>query len=146
MIRFILLVLSFSLAADEIPLCYQLMDREMFQSRVVGNTIIGLTRQSHSLYMLHFSTQGECELWKQNQNYLGKWWIEKDSEGRDVVRAFWPQYTSSEPASLFSPQNPRYGTATALRYYFHAQTGAVLIAGKTFQASVILAHGNLLKG
>ncbi|MCE5316446.1 MAG: hypothetical protein LLG04_03665 [Parachlamydia sp.] len=141
MLRFLLLVLSFSLAADEIPLCYQLMDQEMFQSRVVGNTIIGLTRQSNSLYMLHFSPQEECKLWKQNQIYSGKWWIEKDDQGRDVVRAFWPHYTSSEPASLFSPQNPRYGTATSLRYYLHAQTGAVLIAGKTFQASVILAPG-----
>lgn len=50
MLRFLLLVLSFSLAADEISICYQLMDQEMFQRRVVGNTIIGLTRQSRSLY------------------------------------------------------------------------------------------------
>lgn len=143
MFKFLLLSLCFSLSADEIPLVYQRMDREMFQNRVAGNTIIGITRQSRSLYMLYFAAQGECELWKQDQTYQGKWWIEQDSENRDVVRAFWPTYTSSEPSSLFSPQNPRYGNATALRYYLHAQTGAVLVAGKTFQTSVILAPGHV---
>lgn len=141
MIKLLFLVCSFCLFADEISLDYQLMDREVFENVVVGNTIIGTTRQSHSPYMLRFLSDGYCELWKQNQTFSGKWWIETDATGQNFIRAIWPQYTSSEPASLFSPQNSRYGTATLLRYYINRQTGAILVAGKKIVAPVILAPG-----
>lgn len=149
MFRLFLIFLSLNpfqciLAADEISLNYQLMDKAMFERLVVGNTIIGITRQSHSLYMLYFLPEGKCVLWKKNETFPGNWWIEKDT----IVRAFWPSYKSSEPASLFFPQNPSYGCATALRYYFNASTGAVIVAGKKFQTSVVLApgpHFDLLK-
>lgn len=58
---------------DEIPIHYQLIDRDSFQDIVVGNTIVGVTLQSHSLYMLHFLPDGYCELWKQNKIYAGSW-------------------------------------------------------------------------
>ena len=137
----LLLLLSIRLTADEISLEYQLMDKEMFEQIVVGNTVIGVTRQSHSLYMLHFQPEGSCELWKQDRLYSGEWWMEQDHEGRTIVRAFWPEYRSSEPASLFSPDNPSYGKPTALRYYFNRETTAILIAGKKFIAPVTLASG-----
>lgn len=127
--------------SDEIPVRYQLMNHEMFQKTVVGNTIVGITRQSHSLYMLYFLPDGSCELWKQNQIYFGSWWLEKDKCERDCVRAFWPQYTSSERESLFSIENPHYGKATTVRYYFDLQSGAIFLAGRKFQTSVILAPG-----
>jgi hypothetical protein len=142
MFRLLLLILSFNLlSADEISLNYQLMDREIFEHIVVGNTIIGITRQSHSLYMLYFLPEGSCLLWKKNETFAGNWWIEQRASGDSVVRAYWPTYHSSEPASLFFPQNPNYGKATALRYYFNAATGAVILAGKSFQTSVVLAPG-----
>lgn len=139
MLKFLLIILSFRLIAEEIPLDYQRMDREMFETTVVGNTVIGITRQSHSVYLLYFLPQGDCELWKQNQTYSGKWWIETDALGGDVVRAFWPDYTSSKVESLFSPKNPRYGTATSLRYYIHRETGALLLSSKkTFRPALLV--------
>jgi hypothetical protein len=141
MFRFLLLILSIRLIAEEIPLDYQLMDQEMFEDIIVGNTVIGITRQSHSVYLLYFLAQGDCTLWKQNQIYTGKWWIETDDLGRDCVRALWPDYVSSQPRSLFSPQNPRYGTATSLHYYIHRTTGALLLCTKKVQVPVLLAPG-----
>lgn len=144
MLRLFLLILSFNfnfLTADEISLNYQLMDRVMFERLVVGNTIIGVTRQSHSLYMLYFLPEGSCVLWKKNETFAGNWWTEQEASGDTIVRAFWPTYHSSEPASLFFPQNPNYGKATALHYYFNATTGGVIVAGKNFQTSVLLAPG-----
>ena len=135
------MVLFLTAFSNEISVNYHLMDQDEFQNVVVGNTVVGVTRQSHSLYMLYFLPNGYCELWKQNQIYLGNWWIEKDKLGRDCVRAFWPQYTSSEPDSLFSPKNPRYGTPTALKYYFDSQRRALLVAGNTLEASVIFVPG-----
>lgn len=134
-------LLSLPTFSDEIPIHYKLMNQDTFQKIVVGNTIVGTTRQSHSLYMLYFLSDGSCELWKQSQIYTGRWWIEKDSLGKDVVRAFWPEYNSSEPKSLFSPKNPRYGTATSLRYYFDLDTSSVFIANKMVKTSVILVPG-----
>lgn len=139
----LLFAISFNLFAQEISLDYKLMDQGMFENIVVGNTIIGITRQSHSPYMLYFLSEGYCELWKQNQIFMGEWWIETDETGHNFVRAFWPEYTSSEPASLFSPQNPRYGNATSLRYFINQETGAILVAGKKFLAPVILAPGHV---
>lgn len=135
------LVLSTQAFSNEIKVCYQLLDREAFQKTIVGNTIVGITRQSHSLYMLYFLPNGYCELWKQNKIYAGNWWIESDAQGRDLVRAFWPLYSSLEPQSLFSPENPHYGTATAIRYYYSPQNGAVFLAGKQRQASALLVSG-----
>lgn len=133
--------LSLFCSSDEISLRYQLMNKETFEKIVVGNTIIGITSQSQSLYMLYFLAQGECELWKKNQVYTGCWWIEKDRLNRDVVRAFWPSYHSSEPKSLFSPKNPRYGTATSVRYYFDPENKAVFLANNRVRTSVILVPG-----
>src|SRR5690349_4269318 len=104
-------------ALDEIPVNYQLMDRQAFENVVVGNTLVGTTHYSHSLYMIYFLPEGECHLWKQNQIYSGQWWIETNQEGNDYIRAFWPEYFSTNQKSLFSPENPRYGHATHVRYY-----------------------------
>ena len=98
-----------SLLAD-----YQRMSRGFFCEKIVSNTIVGVTRQSRSLYMLYFREDGSCELWKQNQIYLGHWWIDQDSLGEDVVHAFWPDYISGETKSLFSPKNPAFGKPTSL--------------------------------
>lgn len=127
--------------ADELSINYQLLDRAEFEKVVVGNTVVGITLHSHSLYMLYFLPEGICELWKQNNVYAGKWWIERDSQDRDFVRAFWPSYASSEPRSLFSPHNPNYGQATAIRYYRNTQNGSIFIAGTRFQASALLVPG-----
>lgn len=131
----------FSCFSKELSIDYEIMDQNTFQKVVVGNTILGTTRQSHSLYMLYFLPDGYCKLWKQNEIYDGNWWIEKDELNRDFVRAFWPEYTSSESKSLFSPDNPRYGTATSLRYYLNVENGAIFLAGKNFLSPVILARG-----
>lgn len=144
-LRFILIALclciSFYGYSDEIDVQYELMDRNAFQEIVVGNTIVGISLNSHSLYMLYFLPDGYCELWKQNQIYEGKWWIETDALGRDFVRAFWPTYISSKPQSLFSPENPRYGNATSVRYYRNPKSGTIMLAGKNFQASALLVPG-----
>ncbi len=146
MTYFKLLCLSFSCIftcfSEEFSIHYQIMDQDTFQKVVVGNTIAGTTRQSHSLYMLYFLPDGDCKLWKQDEIYEGSWWIEKDEFSRDFVRAFWPEYTSSEPKSLFSPENPRYGTATSLRYYLNVKNGAVFLEGKGFLSPVILVPGS----
>lgn len=91
--------------------------------------------------MLYFLPNGYCELWKQNQIYEGEWWIETDALGRDVVRAFWPKYISSNPQSLFSLENPNYGKATSIRYYRDPKNGFLMLAGKNFQTSVLLVPG-----
>ncbi len=129
------------LYADDLVVDYQRVTKETFHEKIVGNTIVGTTRQSRSLYMLYFLEDGSCELWKQNQIYSGRWWIDQDSKGEDVVHAFWPTYISQEPKSLFSPKNPSYGKPTSLRYYFDPESGGVLVAGKAFHASVLLVPG-----
>ena len=136
----ICLICSF-LCADDHRVDYQRMNKEMFREVIVGNTILGITRQSKSLYMLHFRADGSCALWKQNQIYCGHWWIDQDQKGGDVVHAFWPGYVSSEPKSLFSPKNPAFGKPTTLRYYYNQTSGGVFVAGKAFQAPVLLAPG-----
>ena len=140
MLRFLLLILSFHLVAEEIPLDYQRMDRGMFETTVVGNTVIGITRQSHSVYLLYFLPEGDCELWKQNQIYTGKWWIEIDALGRDVIRALWPTILHQKQGRFFL-QNPGYGTATSLRYYIHRETGALLLSSKKTFRPALLAPG-----
>lgn len=137
---FVFLTSSF-LWGDHLFLDYQRINQETFNEVIVGNTIVGITRQSKSLYMLYFLPEGSCELWKQNQIYSGRWWIDQDPKGEDVVHAFWPDYISLEPKSLFSLKNPSYGKPTSLRYYFDKSSGAILIRGKTFQTSVLLAPG-----
>ena len=129
------------LCADGLFEDYQRMNKEVFHEKIVGNTVVGITRQSRSLYMLYFLTDGSCELWKQNQIYAGRWWIDLDSRGEDIVHAFWPQYTSCEPKSLFSPKNPFYGKPTSLRYYFNPTTAEVCIAGRAFRTMVLLVPG-----
>lgn len=129
------------LCADDISVNYQRMNKEIFHEKVVGNTIVGITRQSRSLYMLYFQTDGSCELWKQNQIYSGRWWIDLDPKGESIIHAFWPNYTSKEQKSLFSPQNPSYGKPTSLRYYLSSTSGEVLIAGKAFQTTALLVPG-----
>lgn len=137
----IFLVFFSFLCADNVSMDYQRMNKATFHEKIVGNTVIGITRQSRSLYMLHFLADGSCKLWKQNQIYSGKWWIDQDSKGEDLVHAFWPSYTSQESKSLFCPTNPSYGKPTSLRYYFNPTNGELLIAGKTFQTSVLLLSG-----
>lgn len=129
------------LCSDHLIVDYQRMNKETFHEKIVGNTVVGITRQSRSLYMLYFLEDGSCELWKQNQIYSGQWWIDQDPKGEDLVHAFWPNYISSEPKSLFSPKNPSYGKPTSLRYYFNTSSSEILIAGKTFQTSALLIPG-----
>lgn len=130
-----LCMLSFSLfSEDQIAITYQLMDAKAFQERVVGNTVVGITRQSFSLYMLYFERDGTCILLKGNKEYQGEWWFEKE-----YVRAFWPEYQSAHPQSIFSKENPRYGNATAIQYYFDGEN--ILVANKNFTASVLLLKG-----
>ncbi len=136
-----LCLLSQFLCADDISLLFQRMDKEAFQEKVVGNTVVGITRHSQSLYMLYFLEDGSCELWKQNQNYSGHWWIDQDPDGTDLVHAFWPNYISQHSKSLFSPENPSYGKPTSERYYFNLASGQILIAGKSFQTPALLVPG-----
>jgi len=129
------------LCADDFTVSYQNMNKEMFHEVVVGNTICGITRQSKSLYMLYFNADGSCTLWKQNQAYAGHWWIDQDPKKGTVVHAFWPTYISSESKSIFSPNNPRYGNPTSLRYCFDPASKGIFVLGKAFQAPVLLAPG-----
>lgn len=127
---------------NTIPVNFRLMDQKTFQKIVVGNTIVGMTRQSQSLYLLYFAQDGTCELWKQNNVYLGSWWSEKDELGRDFMRAHWPDYASTEKKSLFSPANPNYGSATSVWYYVDAQqTDTLIVATKDFRSPVLLIPG-----
>ncbi len=135
-----LLFCSF-LCADSLSVDYERMNKETFYEKIAGNTIVGITRQSRSLYMLYFLADGTCELWKQNQIYSGRWWIDQGLNGEDIVHAFWPNYISQEPKSLFSPKNPNYGKPTSLRYYLNPSTGGIFIAGKSFQTAVLLVPG-----
>lgn len=134
----IFLNFAVSIFAIEIPITYHLMDRKEFETWIVDRVVIGVTRQSQSLYMLHFFANGKCELCKQNKTYAGHWWIEQDQDGQDYVRAFWPLYTSVEPNSLFSPQNPNYGKATKVRYFCDQEHHFFFITGKNFQSSIIV--------
>jgi|GEM_PF-1946041 len=133
--------LSLFCFSEDISLRYERMNEDTFQKVIVGNTLVGRTSQSHSLYMLYFTVEGECELWKKSQIYLGHWWIEKDKLGQDIVRAFWPSYHSSEADSLFSPMNPRYGTATSVRYYFDPHSRSVFLANSRMYTSAVLIPG-----
>lgn len=144
-IKILLLAISvsFRLIADDISLDYQLMNRQMFESTVVSNTIIGITPNSHNLYMLYFLPKGLCELWIKDQVFSGKWWSETDLEGKDCVRAFWPEYTSPAPTSLFFPQSPKYGNATSVRYYINPKTKGIIIAGKKKLTHAVIASGNV---
>ncbi len=127
---------------DTIPVTYELIDRKAFGTVVVGNTVVGITRQSHSLYMVYFAPEGHCTLWKQDQVYKGTWWIEKDTRERDFVRAIWPEYTSSHAQSLFSKEHPHYGKATSVWYYTDTTVpGTLYVANKRFRAPVILVPG-----
>ena len=131
-----------SICQNVLKVTYKAMDKAMFQSIVVGNTIIGITRQSRSPYMLYFEEDGSCQLWKKDHIYNGTWWIEKDNLGRDCVRAMWPEYTSTEPNSLFHPQNPLYGRATSVWYYVDIeQPNAIHMASRRFRSPVLLAPG-----
>lgn len=141
MSKFWFFLFSSFLSANSIFMDYQRMNKEIFEEKIVGNTIVGITRQSRSLYMLYFLSDGTCELWKQNQMYFGSWWIDQDLEGEDIVHAFWHNYISKEPKSLFFPKNPCYGKPTSLRYYYNQATGEILIGGKAFQTSVLLVPG-----
>jgi len=61
-----LLVLPLYLRAD-LSVEYELADEDAFRSKVVGNTVVGMTRQSNSLYLLYFAADGSSELFKQNE-------------------------------------------------------------------------------
>lgn len=127
---------------DAIQVNYHLMTGHDFQEIVVGNTVLGVTRHSHSLYMVFFEAEGTCELWKQNQVYQGHWWIEKDEQNRDFIRAYWPQYNSFDPKSIFYPDNPDYGSATAVWYYVDPSCpDTLLLAKKSFRAPITLVPG-----
>lgn len=127
--------------SNDVAANYQLMDQKLFEQQIVGNTLIGVTHHSHSLYMLHFLPDGACELWKQNHIYKGSWWIEKDQLDQDYVRAFWPDYSSSERNSLFSPQNPRYGNPTAVWYYLDLQSKSLLLVTRAYQTIALWVEG-----
>lgn len=134
-------------AVHSISVDYELLDHAAFHKNIAGNTVVGVTRQSKSLYMLYFAPDGTCELWKQDQIFNGTWWINKDEQGRDVVHAFWPEYQSTEPKSLFSPENPRFGNATSILYYGSSQhPNALLLVTKSMQAAATVVPGRQLGG
>lgn len=144
-ITLFLLCLPLYLKGSELSVEYELLDETAFRSKIVGNTVVGLTRQSNSLYQLYFALDGTCELLKQNAFYAGSWWIDKDDAGRDVVHAFWPDYQSLEAKSLFNPQNPRYGSPTSILYYMaKAPATGLLLVTKSAQAAAILLPGKKL--
>jgi hypothetical protein len=121
---------------------YELLDDTAFHRTIVGNTVVGMTRQSKSLYMLYFAPDGICELWKQACVFKGHWWISKDNQDRDVVHAFWPEYRSVEPKSLFFPLNPSYGKPTSVLYYHsHLNQNALLLVTKSAQVAAMIVPG-----
>ncbi|MBS0656207.1 MAG: hypothetical protein JSR46_10550 [Verrucomicrobia bacterium] len=83
----VVLILLFGILAipllhgQELNVQYERLDGPAFHERIVGNTVVGITRQSKSLYMLYFAQDGVCELSKGQQIYAGKWWIDKDALG-----------------------------------------------------------------
>lgn len=120
---------------NTIPVHYQLMDQGMFEQFVVNNTIAGVTSNSHSLYLLYFAKDGTCELWKKNITYPGTWWVEKDEQGRDFMRAFWPEYSSS-----YDPSSSQ--EATSAWYYVDVtQPDTLLLATKTSRETLLLLPG-----
>lgn len=130
-----------SVNQDTIPVNYQLMDRKTFERLVVGNTVVGVTSNSKSLYLLYFAKDGVSEMWKQDKVYAGTWWIEKDELGRDFMRAIWPEYSSSQKQSKFSSSS-QSGDATAAWYYVDPkQADTLLVATETYRTPVLLLPG-----
>lgn len=129
------LISSFSLMAanapvnqDDIPVNYRLMDESTFQKLVSGNSIVGVTGTSKSLYILHFGKDGTCDMWKKNKVYAGSWWTEKDELGRDFVRAIWPDYSNADPSAAW--------------YYVDSkQADTLLVATKTDRSPVLVVPG-----
>lgn len=148
------ILLSPLLCADEpkpkhLSVGYELLDSAAFQQKVVGNTVVGITPQSKSLYMVYFAKGGVCELWKAGQIYVGKWWIDRDANGQDavsdVVHAFWPEYQSTQPKSLFHPENQRFGNATSVWYYASIdQPNALMLLTKSAQGVALIVPGRQL--
>jgi hypothetical protein len=78
-----------------------LSEKEL-QSVVSGNSMIGVTSHSHSLYELYFEPDGTLYFRKSSDNqqvYVGKWWITGN-----IIHSQWPSYD----------KNP---TENTLQYY-----------------------------
>lgn len=113
--------------SDRMSINYQIMSADIFHQMVAGNTVIGKTPNTSSLYMLYFGLDGECRLWKQKKIFEGNWWIEQDELGRDFVRAYWPEH---------------YRSATRVWYYYcPEQPEMMLLRTKTLQEPVLLMPG-----
>lgn len=111
------------------------MDQSTFKKQVVEHTVGGVSSNSKSLYLLYFASNGTCEMLKQNQIYPGTWWIEKDEQGRDFVRAFWPDYAHKQPEP------------TAAWYYFDSQQPeTLLVATKNERYPVLIMPGRAFLG
>ncbi len=127
---------------NAIPVNFQLMDHSTFQKIVVGNTIVGVTSNSKSLYLLYFAKDGVCEMWKGDKVYPGSWWAEKDELGRDFFRAYWPEYSSGHKDSKFSSPNTGKSDATSAWYYVDSkQSDTLIVATKTYRTPVLVLPG-----
>ncbi len=137
-----LLLLCVPLYLQAKSLEYELLDEAGFRSMIAGNTVVGVTRQSNSLYKLYFAHDGTCELFKQNALYKGLWWTSKDESGDDIIHAYWPEYTSQDERSLFNSQHPRYGSPTSVRYYIAKEAPyGLLLVTKSIQVHALLVPG-----
>ena len=84
-IIFLLLIACNSYAFDRKPLSEQKLKK-----LVVGNTLIGLTCHSKSIYVLYFYPDGRLYFQKNvnpKQTYVGKWWVKGDR-----IYSNWPTY------------------------------------------------------
>jgi hypothetical protein len=95
------------------------MNKTIFNKLIVGNTVIGITRFSKSPYMLYFSEDGQCDMWKEDRIYEGKWWY---NEEKQTVHARWPNYVSKMIESQFYPNNPLNKEPTSVVYYYDPDT------------------------
>ena len=54
------------------------LDQKALIALVSGNSAVGVTSHSHSLYELYFAPNGDLYFYKnhdKNQQYIGKWWV-----------------------------------------------------------------------
>lgn len=61
-----------------------------FERTFVGNSIVGVTANTESLYEIYFNPNGDCIFRKGNnklQTYTGKCW-----SNEDIIYSYWPSY------------------------------------------------------
>lgn len=145
--RLFILLLTLTATCQAVPqnavdVRYTLLDKTAFENAIVGNTVVGSTPFGKNLYMIYFAPDNTCELAAKGNIYVGTWSTDVTSDGTPCVRAFWPEYTSTNSKSLFNPENPKFGSSTSVIYYQSQEyPQALLLVTKTSKYGAIVVPG-----